>query len=246
MDNHSNDRKVLNPGPIPLYVQLADIFRYRIDYGIWSGGTMLPSIEVLMKEFSVSRVTVRQAFQLLTQSGLVKVQRGIGTQVIKSVGEWHPMKMETTLDALVEAYRGDKPILTNISDSNTPPRLKGSDGVPAAAYHHLRRVHARDRVKYCVLSIYLEKSVFEKAEKRFREETILPVIMSLELTVANAKQSITITKADMEISRLLDIPLGDPIANVRRVLLDQDNLIIYVAEITYRGDYVHLEMDLKA
>src|SRR5690554_6164361 len=155
MDSHSDDRTMLNPGPIPLYVQLADILRYRIDYGIWPEDTMLPSIEVLMKEFSVSRVTVRQALQLLKQSGLIKMQRGIGTQVIKSTGTWLPMKMETTLNALVEAYRGDTPVLTNVSDSSTPPHLKSCDGVPAAAYHHLRRVHAREGVKYCVLSVYL-------------------------------------------------------------------------------------------
>ncbi|MBL7251798.1 GntR family transcriptional regulator [Alloalcanivorax sp. C16-2] len=246
MADQNDEKGVFDASPIPLYVQLADIIRYRIDRGVWQEGSMLPPIETLMKEFSVSRITVRQALQLLARSGLLKVQRGVGTLVLKSAGERHPVKVETTLDALVEAYRGDEPVVTNISDSSTPPSLTESDGVPAAAYHHLRRVHARKGVKYCVISIYLEQGVFEKAEQRFRDEIILPVLMSLDLTVAQAKQSITISKADLEVSRLLDMPLGDPIANVRRVLVDPDNTIIYVAEAVYRGDYIHLEMDLKA
>lgn len=246
MADHNDDKGLLTASPIPLYLQLADIFRYRIDRGDWSEGTMLPPIDVLMREFSVSRVTVRQALQLLARSGLIKIQRGVGTLVIKSAVERNPVKVETTLDALVEAYRGDTPVVTNISDSSTPPRLTESDGVPAESYHHLRRVHAREDVKYCVISIYLEQDVFEKAEQRFRDEIILPVLMSLDVFVSQAKQSITIAKADLEISRLLDMQLGDPIANVRRVLVDKNNTIIYVAEAVYRGDYIHLEMDLKA
>ena len=50
---------VLGGSPIPLYLQLADVLRQRISRGVWPAGTMLPSIESLMTEFSVSRVTVR-------------------------------------------------------------------------------------------------------------------------------------------------------------------------------------------
>ena len=34
-------------------------------------------------------------------------------------------------------------------------------------------------------------------------------------------------------------------AEVRRVLRGGDGTIIYLADVTYRGDYIHLEMDLK-
>ncbi|NYS79927.1 MULTISPECIES: GntR family transcriptional regulator [Halomonadaceae] len=246
MDHHNGSKEVLYSSPIPLYVQIADIFRYRIDRGVWPEGTKMPPISLLMEEFSVSRITVRQALQLLAKSGLIVMKRGVGTLVTKSPEERRPVKVTTTLDALVEAYRDDTPVVTNISDLSTPLILNKNEGVAAADYHHLRRVHAREGVKYCVISIYLEKHLFEKAEQRFRNEIILPVLMSLEgVTVAHAKQSITISKADLEVAHLLDISLGDPIANVRRVLADPNKNIIYVAEAVYRGDYIHLEMDLK-
>lgn len=246
MTEQLNKPRFFDSSPIPLYVQLADVFRYRIERQIWPEGTMLPPLDKLMEEFSVSRVTVRQAMQLLSSSGLVQVQRGIGTFVLKGKTRRNPVKVETTLDALVEAYRGDKPLLTNISDSTAPLCLTEADGTPAPSYQHLRRVHTRDGVKYCVISIYLDERVFYKAEDRFRSEVILPVLVALDdVEVAGAKQSITIAKADLETSRLLDLPHGEPIANVRRVLTDPNSTIIYVAEATYRGDYIHLEMDLK-
>ena len=61
---------------IPRYLQLADIFRQRIARGIWRSGDMLPSIELLMQEFSVSRITVRQAIKLLSSEDLVFAAAG--------------------------------------------------------------------------------------------------------------------------------------------------------------------------
>jgi GntR family transcriptional regulator len=34
-------------------------------------------------------------------------------------------------------------------------------------------------------------------------------------------------------------------ADVRRVLVAPDHTVIYLAEVNYRGDYIHLDMDLK-
>ncbi|GEN22933.1 GntR family transcriptional regulator [Halomonas cupida] len=246
MTDQTKKPKFFDSSPIPLYVQLADIIRYRIERQLWPEGTMLPTIDTLMDEFSVSRVTVRHAMQLLSSSGLIEIQRGVGTFVLKNHTRRNPVKVETTLDGLIEAYRNDKPLLTYISDSSEPLCLTEDDGIPAPSYQHLRRVHTRDDVKYCVISIYLDERIFKMAEERFRTEVILPVLASLDdVTVANAKQSITISKADLETSRLLDLPLGDPVAHVRRVLTASDGTIIYVAGVTYRGDYIHLEMDLK-
>ena len=35
-----------------------------------------------------------------------------------------------------------------------------------------------------------------------------------------------------------------PVAEVRRVFTDADDRVIYLGEVTYRGDFIHLEMDL--
>jgi GntR family transcriptional regulator len=43
----------------------------------------------------------------------------------------------------------------------------------------------------------------------------------------------------------LGLPLNAPVAEVRRVCRSPDGTVIYLGEVTYRGDYIHLEMDLK-
>ena len=237
---------VLGTSPIPRYVQLADIFRQRIARGVWGKGTMLPSIERLMEEFSVARVTVRGAVKLLTDEGLVSPHRGRGTLINDVPPRKRSLRVHTTFAGLVDMYRDDTPVLTNIAESDASPALLEGDGNPAPSYFHMRRVHARDGIKYCVISMYIDDRVFNKAPARFRNEVVLPLLFSLPgVEIAHARQTMRISRADVEVAALLDIPVGEPMADVRRVLAGPDGTVIYLADVTYRGDHIHLDMDLR-
>ena len=232
--------------PIPRYVQLADLMRQRIAKGVWAPGAILPSIDMLMAEFNVARITVRQATKLLALEGLLSPERGRGTFVTAKAGRKRRLVVETTLHDLVEMYRGDKPDLSNIIESDESPILTESDGLAAPKYFHMRRVHAREGEKYCVVSIYIDDRVFGLAPDRLRHEVVLPILTSLPgVTIATARQTLNISTADMEVARLLDVPVNTPIGEVRRVLNAPDGTVIYLGEATYRGDYICLEMDLK-
>ncbi len=237
---------VFGASPIPRYLQLVDIFRQRIARGVWPMGQMLPSIELLMQEFSVARVTVRQAIKLLSDEGMVSPQRGRGTLINRIPARERSLRVHTTLAGLVDMYRGDKPVLTNIAESDASPTLLEGDGVAAPSYFHMRRVHARDGVKYCVISMYIDDRIFRKASSRFRNEVVLPLLFSLPgAEIAHARQTMHISRADVEVAALLEIPVGEPMADVRRILSAPDGTVLYLAEVTYRGDYIHLDMDLK-
>ena len=152
--------RLFGDSPIPRYVQLAGLFRQRIARGVWPTGGTLPSLDKLVLEFDVARVTVRQAMTLLAREGLVSPQRGRGTAVIGSPGRDRWMRLETTLRELAEVYRDDRPKLTLIDEASASPHLEPGDGKPAPRYHFLRRVHSRGDEAYCVISIYLDERVF--------------------------------------------------------------------------------------
>lgn len=238
--------RIFGSTAIPRYVQLADLFRQRVDKGVWPPGTTLPSIDVLMQQFDVARVTVRQAIGVLADEGLLSPQRGRGTFVTEKAGQRRQLRVETTLGDLVEMYRGDRPDHSTLEESVAQPIIKASEGSAAPKYFHMRRVHAREGERYCVISLYIDYRVFRRAPARFRRELVLPVLTSLpDVKIASGRQTLTISKADVEISRLLGIAVNAPLAEVRRVLCDAAGTIIYLADVSYRGDYIHLEMDLK-
>jgi GntR family transcriptional regulator len=99
---------------------------------------------------------------------------------------------------------------------------------------------------YCLISLYLDERVFRMAPARFRRETAIPVLLELPgVKIARARQTVTISTADVEAAEHLGVPLYTPVALVRRIFTDAKGLVLYLAEATYRGDYIRFEMDLR-
>jgi GntR family transcriptional regulator len=97
-----------------------------------------------------------------------------------------------------------------------------------------------------VINIYLDEKIFRKAPAKFRSKTVIPILTAMKgVTIAKAHQVLTIGTADMEVARLLELPMNAPVAEVRRIFQDPQGTVIYLAEVTYRGDAIHVEMDLK-
>ena len=75
---------LISDSHVPKYAQIADIFRQRIARGIWAQGLRLPANEELAAEFGVSRVTIRQAVDLLARDGIIEARQGRGTFITGS------------------------------------------------------------------------------------------------------------------------------------------------------------------
>ncbi len=242
----ATDQTPFGDSPVPRYAQLSGLFRRRIERGLWPAGSQVPTLDLLASEFGVARVTVRQAIRLLADDGLLSAQRGRGTFVTDRPVKRGELRLATSLAALADMYRDDEPKLTLIEETAAMPNLRAEDGTPARRYRFMRRVHTRDGTAYCVISIYLDERVFRKAPKRFREQTVIPLLLDLPgVAISQAWQTLSIGTADLEVARLIGMPMNAPVAEVRRVCRDAEGTVIYLGEVTYRGDYIHLEMDLK-
>ena len=239
---------ILDNATVPLYVQLAELFRQRIGKGVWRHGEKLPSLEQLVAEFEVARVTVRQAIEQLARDGLVSPQRGRGTFVTGAPQSDRWLRVETSLKNLADVYRDTQPTILTIDESTARmPLLAPDDGVAAERYVYMRRVHAHEGRPYCVIGIWIDADVFARHPTRFRRETVIPLLMSMPgLKIATARQVLTIATADLEVARHLGIAVNAPVAEVRRVFTGPRRRVVYVAEVTYRGDFVQVEFDLKA
>ncbi|HEY9281192.1 MAG TPA: GntR family transcriptional regulator, partial [Eoetvoesiella sp.] len=53
------------------YVQLASLFRRRVESGQWPVGEQIPTVDDLSEECNVARATVRQALNLLEAENLI-------------------------------------------------------------------------------------------------------------------------------------------------------------------------------
>jgi DNA-binding transcriptional regulator YhcF (GntR family) len=76
-----------------LYRAIADALQERIMSGEWLPGQQMPTEPVLVAEFGVNRLTIRQALAQLQQTGVVDIRHGSGTFVAN-----HPPVLEIALD----------------------------------------------------------------------------------------------------------------------------------------------------
>lgn len=235
-------------GAQPLYQQVYQVLHSRLETGVWQRGQTLPPIPALMQEFQASRVTVREALQLLEDEGLIRRQRGIGTTVQAQPRSQRWVRIATTMDELLEIQRSVQPSVLNLSDHARLPDVPLPPGVtPATDYARMQRVHLHENQPYCVIDLAVEASLFKRHRKAFLKRPALLVIHEVEgLQVASARQDLSIRSADLAEARHLSVPPGSPVAEVRRVLTNAQGVVIYAAVVVYPSHTVHLSMDLLA
>jgi len=237
--------RALAPGHTPLYAAIADLLRQRIVRSQWAAGQQLPTLDALMEEFGVARVTVRQAMALLDAEGLITRRQGRGTFVVQRPPEPRWLQVETSLNALAEVYRNTEPELLAISEGVAVPLLRPGEGSFAPAYRFMRRIHRREGAPYCVISIHLDERVFARDPARYRSQTVIPLMLGdPALRIARAHQTLVLNTADLQVAEQLAVAPNSPVAEVRRVFTDENGVVVYLGDVTYRGDFVRVEMEL--
>lgn len=81
MPGHNRRVRVDHDGPVPVYQQIADIIRGRIEEGRYSPDTPVPSIERIRQETGVAVKTIRRGVGVLATEGYVVIVPGKGTFV---------------------------------------------------------------------------------------------------------------------------------------------------------------------
>ena len=235
----------LRRSSVPLYAQIADVMRHRIRRSTWRPDAQLPTLEALAAEFGVARLTIKQAMDALASEGLVVRYRGRGTFVAQVPREEQPLRLETTLDAFWAMYDGTR--TRTLTECIAAPALFPGEGTAARSYRCMRRLNSRAGRVLSLATVYLEEGIFASDPGRFRTEPVVSLLLeSAQFEIAKARQTLTIGTADVEDADHLGIALNSPTAEVRRVFNDAAGTAFYVAEATYPGDFVRIELDLKS
>jgi GntR family transcriptional regulator len=246
---HSLSRKPpvdLNQSAVSRYLQLATLFRRRVDTGAWAVGARIPTVDELAEEFGVARLTIRQALGQLEDDGIIQRFRAKGTFVRKRRPQDLWCEVHTDWSGMLLARDGATIEVLSDESGKTPAGYEGP-GTLAPRYRHLRRRHSRDGEAFLLTDVYVEERISKRIPaKAFSTKTALRMIADLSgLEIGAARQTLTIGTADIETSALIGISLNSPVAHIRRVVINRNGVVVLIADGIYRGDVVKLEMNLK-
>src|SRR5680860_88996 len=216
---------------MPLYAQLASTLRGEIESGVWARGQQLPAIDDMAERFGVARATMRQAIEVMESEGLVLRQHGKGTFVECDPREQRWLRLASDWDSFMRMIEPLEPKLLLVEVAERQPVIHEGEGSPAPAYQHLKRVHYKDGTPFCTLDIHLAADIYLRARDELRSELVVPVLARMDsVEIANMHQTLTVNGANQESAELLDLPLGAPVATVRRTITDSSGTCIYLAD----------------
>ena len=232
-------RRRLHDSAQPYYVSLSSQLRSEIVQGRWPPGTQLPTIDQLSERYGVAKVTVRQALGTLAAAGLIERIQGKGTFVADAINKPKLIQLDSSWKSLLHMLEGGVPKLLEMKPAcDLPPQGAGA-GTALGSYRYMRRVHYCDSNPYCMLEVFLANDCYVRAANDFDTKMIIPVLQRVaKRSLGRMTQSFRILTADLEIARLLDLPLNAPIGEVRRVITNRDGEILYLGVGRYRGDAV--------
>lgn len=237
----------LNRSTVSRYIQLATLFRRRIEAGVWGAGRRIPTVDELAAEYGVARATIRQALDQIEADGLIERYRAKGTFVRRPPAERLWCEVQTDWGGLLRSREGAEIEILGVDGDAMPPMILEGPGVPAASYQHMRRRHSRRGQAFLLADVYLDARWWPMiTADDMTSKTALSLIASLPgIVIASARQTLTIGSADVEVAERLFMPLNAPVAHVSRVAVDADGVVVLVADGTYRGDLVRIDVALR-
>jgi GntR family transcriptional regulator len=221
----------------PIYIKIHNQLRENIEDGKWKVGERIPAERELANQFSVSRMTLRQAIQELVDEGILERRVGSGTFVAnRKVQE--RMSGVTSFTDLMKSI-GKVPSSTTISYHLTIPSqveiekldLKGGDQVV-----RMERIRSGNDVPICFEVATIPANLVKELSK---EEVTTSFWETLErkahLYPGHAVQHISATKATEKIANYLNVKRGDPLLRMTQLSYLQDGTPFEYVHTQYVG-----------
>lgn len=226
---------------VPLHVEVADVLRHQILSGELSSGTKLPALSKLTAQLGVARMTVMQAMSTLEQEGLIERFSGRGTFVREiELPDRETLHMKAELSQIHSMV---SQLEVSVMDSSDAGTITSADHSEDTDYCRMKRIHAKGGKPFCFVDIKLDHSVFAKAPERFKNEIVVTVLKDINVAVTSARQKVTISYADFDLAKALEISVNSAVFKVFREFFDADENLIYSATLFYPGDSLELEID---
>ncbi len=232
---------------VPFYLQLEDLLSSRVSSGEWAPGGQIPTESELCEQYSVSRVTVRQALARLVQRGLLTRGRGKGTFVRDSrvsATARSVSSFSTELGTL-----GMKPGAELLGVDRVTATDAVADAMnrePGTELFRLRRLRTADGQPIAVQTCLLVAELFPGLDERVGDNSSLYELLSSVYGVApvEAMEVFRVAGVPRDLAPLLQVARGSHAFHVVRVSFAGPAAFEHTTSII-RGDRYEIRLPLR-
>jgi DNA-binding GntR family transcriptional regulator len=228
----------------PLYLQLRDELKKSIQEGTLANGERLPSERELCNQYSVSRITVRQALNELEKSGLIYTVQGKGTfvhvpllnqgllKVISFGQSLHEKGIEGFTEVLeyedpAEDFEASYALCGKQEQKIVRLTLRGfASGEPVVLYSAFFRQDVGTEMHRVATEMAMEMQPFSTFD----------LYNGIGIQIGRIDQQIKALNADKKLAALLKIKPGDALLELESIIFEKDDMPVEYKRGFYRSD----------
>jgi GntR family transcriptional regulator len=232
-------------GHVPLYFQIQEYFRDKIENNDIKPGAQLPTERELSDELDVSRVTIRKAMRGLIAEGLCekKVGKGIFVSDGKIPINVHKLEgttelLKNTADAMETIVNEQKLILAGEKLANLLD-LKKDDKIL-----YLKRIRYINETPVIIEKTNLPLKLFPDLDKYDFSHSLYKILKEDYNTYPNKSRGcFNILMAKEEEARLLNLQLNTPLLVKKATIYSRQGIPIEYTDSVYRSDQFNFLVD---
>lgn len=222
----------------PIYLQLREVIRNKIEDGEYLPGMQIPSENELAELYGINRMTVRSGIDALVHEGLLKRVKGKGVYVSGP-------KVERDLEILggFSQTMRERNVQPNTKVLEKTLRRAGEkyslifDIDPEDDIYYIKRICFADEEPTSLDEIFIPKYVISKLEGiDLNVFSIYEVYDLYNINLTWAYQTLDIITLDQREARMLDIDDNTPVMLFECTSHDDKNRIIEFSRTYTRGD----------
>lgn len=238
--------KATRKGSEPLYKQIADYIRQKVDEEEWPVGHQIPTEQRLCQQFNVSRITVVKALERLVEEGLLVREQGKGTFVSLPELSTEPMELLSFTEEIKR--KGKNPstmVLVKISKEPSKGIRQRLRLEPHEKVWCLKRLMKADDIPIGIQTSYLPVKKFPNLIQNVIDNVSLYSILreQYQTIVSDAIEIYRAVQLDEDEKALLEVELGETGFSVERLSFSQNEPVEFVRSIM-RADQTYYTVRL--
>jgi GntR family transcriptional regulator len=242
------------PLPLPKYHQIYLVLREQLQEGRFDRDGV-PGEHVLADQFSVARITIRKAMEMLVADGLVVRRPGLGT--------W-PLHAGQRTGGKMSGISREKAHLTGLLENIVNMGLRtsvsvlessvvgASDAVAdalaldaGAPVYKSIRVRSTQAGPLSYITTHVPQQIAEINREELERKPLLMLLEEAGVELGGATQTISARLADAVVARHLDIAVGSALLAVTRLVRDVSERPVQLLQGLYRPDRYQYQLQLS-
>ncbi len=232
--------------PIPAYYQLKNLLLDKIRAGEYKAGDCVPSERELSDSLNISRMTARQAINLLAQEGYLVREKGKGTFVN------HSKFQQKNIDSFSKTVHtsGKTPstiVLGFDKDTQCFDIKKLLDVSLDETIVRIKRLRLADNEPIAIEELYIPERLCAGIEELDLTHSFYEIIKDkYSIIIDHVDYTIEAKNANKEIQHLLDIAPGIPVLKISGITYSPAGSKLFYQRDLYRSDKYNYHVTIYA